>query len=283
MAKQLQKIENYVVFSDTTTGDNLGEYAINHCVYTEETDRFIIKEVIDNGSLTILKSEITAGDWVDGGAVAYDERGMRDFLLANTGFKAAGGGSPATIGDLLVKTGQTVSFRTGDDGGLQAGRLLSFDRLKSNNPFGNDLRFTDTVGTQVYANNIVIDWSTYDEKEVLGYYTLLIVGTPTNNWEGIIDTCLTLSVGTFTSGWRLMNVKEAINIANYGSTNVYDYAPFNLSTGYNTFSSTTQTNATGNALYMAPVGGRIFSTGKTNTSSRGLAVRNFTVTGTSLT
>jgi hypothetical protein len=107
MAKQLQKIENYVVFSDTATATNLGEYAINHCVYTEETDRFIIKEVIDNGSLTILKSEIAAGDWVDGGSIAYDERGVRDFLQANTGFKAAGGGSSA--GSTLFGLDRTVT------------------------------------------------------------------------------------------------------------------------------------------------------------------------------
>jgi hypothetical protein len=94
MANKLELIENYVVFSDTATGDNLGEYAVNHCVYTEETDRFEIKEVIDNGRLTITKADLLAEKWVDGSLVAYTEETMRDFLRANTGFKAAGGGSP---------------------------------------------------------------------------------------------------------------------------------------------------------------------------------------------
>ena len=94
---------------------------------------------------------------------------------------------------------------------------------------------------------------------------------------------LALSVGTFTSGWRMANVKESINVANYGSTNVLNYAPLNLSTAYNFASSTTHSNSTTQYLYMSPSGGRIFSNGKTNSNAVGFAVRNFTVTGTSLT
>ena len=43
----------------------------------------------------------------------------------------------------LMKTGQTTSFRTGDDGDLEAGRNVSFTVLAENNPFGNTNRFTD--------------------------------------------------------------------------------------------------------------------------------------------
>jgi hypothetical protein len=199
-------------------------------------------------------------------------------------FNSSGGGAaPSTsVGDLLQKTGQTTSYRTGDDGDIEAGRLSSFDRLKANNPFGNDLRFTDELGTQTYANDIVIDWSTYDGSEVLGYYRLHITATPTNDWNGLIDTCLALSIGTFTSGWRLLNVKEMMNFADYGSSNVYNYAPFNLTTS-NVFCSTTQPTTTGNAMYMSPNGGRIFAVTKTSTNQKGIAVRNFTVTGTTLT
>jgi hypothetical protein len=96
MALKLEVIENYVVYSDTITGDAVGEYPINHCVYTEEADRFEIKEQIDNGRLTITKADLAAGKWVDAGAVAYTEATMRDFLRANTGFKSASGGSGAT-------------------------------------------------------------------------------------------------------------------------------------------------------------------------------------------
>lgn len=115
MANKLELIENYVVFSDTATGDNLGEYAVNHCVYTEETDRFEIKEVIDNGRLTITKADLLAEKWVDGSLVVYTEATMRDFLRANTGFKAASGGSGAGSGYEFVNN---VVVNDGDIGQL---------------------------------------------------------------------------------------------------------------------------------------------------------------------
>ena len=195
-----------------------------------------------------------------------------------------GGGGATQIGDLLEQTGQRVSYRTGDDGDLQAGRDVDFTTLKADKPFGNASRFTDELGGSTYANDIVIDWSTYDGSEVLGYYKQPVNATPlSNSWDNLIDACLALSIGTFTSGWRMSNVKESINIADYGSTNVFNYAPFNLSTAYNYASSTTLTNSTTQYLYMSLNGGRIFSNTKTNTNAVGLAVRNFTVTGTTLT
>ena len=159
---------------------------------------------------------------------------------------SGGGGAPSTsVGDLLQKTGQSTSFRTGDDGSIQAGRDVDFTTLKADNPFGNNSRYTDELGTQTYANDIVIDWSTYDGSEVLGYYRQPVNASPlSNSWDNLIDACLALSVGTFTSGWRMANVKESINVANYGSTNVFNYAPLNLSTAYNYASSTTLTNST---------------------------------------
>lgn len=95
MASKLELIENYVVYSDTISGIAIGEYAINHCVYTEDADKFEIKETIDNGKLPITKSDILAGNWVDSVGTPFTEGTMRDFLRANTGFNTAGGGSPA--------------------------------------------------------------------------------------------------------------------------------------------------------------------------------------------
>ena len=48
------------------------------------------------------------------------------------------------------------------NGDLEAGRATDFFTLATNNPFGNTNRFTDELGGSTYANNIVIDWSTYD-------------------------------------------------------------------------------------------------------------------------
>ena len=44
--------------------------------------------------------------------------------------------SDPPVGAILMKTGQTVSYRTGDDGDIEAGRLTSFSVLEKNNPFG---------------------------------------------------------------------------------------------------------------------------------------------------
>jgi len=56
----------------------------------------------------------------------------------------------------LMKTGQTISYATNDDGDLEAGRNTSFTVLAENNPFGNTNRFTSELGTQTYTNNIVL-------------------------------------------------------------------------------------------------------------------------------
>lgn len=194
-----------------------------------------------------------------------------------------GGGGATQIGDLLEQTGQRVSYRTGDDGDIQAGRAVDFTTLKANNPFGNASRFTDELGGSTYANDIVIDWSTYDGSEVLGYYRVFYSPVGTTDWNGFVDGALAVSIGTFTSGWRMMNFRECANIADFGSSPVYGYAPFNLGSN-NIWTSTTRPNSTGQAFYITSGDGRINAFNKTQASAfYSLAVRNFTVTGTTLT
>lgn len=93
MAKELTLTDNYVIYEDTVTGAK-GEYAKNKCVYREESDKFIIKESIDNGTLNILKSEVIAGTWTDG-VTPFNEATLRTYLQANTGFNPAAGSSAA--------------------------------------------------------------------------------------------------------------------------------------------------------------------------------------------
>ena len=188
--------------------------------------------------------------------------------------------TPPPVGATLMKTGQTTSYRTGDDGDLEAGRATDFFTLASNNPFGNTNRFTDELGTQTYTNNIIIDWSTYNGSNVLGYYRILM---PNNPWTSQIDACLALSIGTFTSGWRLFNMNECMNICNWEPTITgrYDYAPFNISSSIYIQTSTTY-QLTSLAMKILLGGGQILADAKTN-SSFGMAVRTFTVTGTTLT
>jgi hypothetical protein len=177
----------------------------------------------------------------------------------------------------LLKTGQTTSYRTGDDGDIESGRATSFSVLASNNPFGNTNRFTDELGTQTYANNIVIDWSTYNGTEVLGYYRTISLIDVT--WNTAIDSALALSVGSFTSGWRLPNKREMENIFNYGLSQCLNYAPFNI---INTLWISTTYTASTTFAYTATTSWINLST-KSGAGGRYIGVRNFTVTGTTLT
>ena len=175
----------------------------------------------------------------------------------------------------LMKTGQTTSYRTGDDGDIEAGRNVDFTTLAENNPFGNTNRFTDELGGQTYTKNIVIDWSTYDGSTVLGYRRTV---TTVKTWNQSIDECLALSISPFTSGWRLPNIKELINIANFQPTFLLGYSPFNITTPI--IWSSTNYQAAGSTRAYA-IQENLFDVPKTSTYSY-IPCRTFTVTGTTL-
>jgi len=191
-------------------------------------------------------------------------------------------GAAAPVGATLMKTGQTISFRTGDDGDLEAGRATDFFTLASNNPFGNTNRFTDELGGSTYTNNIVIDWSTYDGATVLGYRRTISATTVV--WNDAIDGALAVSIGTFTSGWRLPNVTEIINIVNRGlsfTVSGLNYAPFNISS-VELWLSNTLEGSSGNKLHTFNFNMGI-NFGGSGSLRRYIPVRTFTVTGTILT
>lgn len=182
----------------------------------------------------------------------------------------------------LMKTGQTTSYRTGDDGDLERGRNVDFSTLAENNPFGNTNRFTSELGTQTYTNNIVIDWSTYNGSTVLGWRR-------TDNgvnvtWEQAVDGALLVSIGTFTTGWRLPNAGEGFSIMNFSLVEALNYAPFNITIGTGRlYTSTTNPASTTNSYSITASSG-ITSAGKTTagTGWRYIPCRTFTVTGTTL-
>jgi hypothetical protein len=186
----------------------------------------------------------------------------------------------APVGATLMKTGQTTSYRTGDDGDIEAGRATSFLVLASANPFGNTKRFTDELGGETYTNNIVIDWSTYDGSTVLGYYRTLSATVVT--WNAAIDGALAISVGTFTTGWRLPNIVEIQNICKWDTLNlsIRNYSPLNITEPF-LWSSTTL-GASTTLAYRTEYYGIISYQGKT-TTNKYIPCRNFTVTGTTLT
>jgi hypothetical protein len=196
----------------------------------------------------------------------------------NRYIKATAPASAAPVGATLMKTGQTTSYATGDDGDIEAGRATSFLVLPSNNPFGNTNRFTDELGGQTYTKNIVIDWSTYNGNNVLGYKRTLQTSA---NWATAIASCLAVSISPFTSGWRMSNITEINNIWDK-SRLLNDKFPtvFNLP-GVDIWSANSTDAST--AIYfpnsfVIPV----YTSPKVGNNRGSIAVRNFTVTGTTL-
>jgi hypothetical protein len=157
----------------------------------------------------------------------------------------------------LMKTGQTTSYRTGDDGDLEAGRDTDFFTLDAA-PLHNDgsatintttARFTDELGGSTYTNNIVLDWSTWNGSTLLGWYRLpATAGTQT--WNNAIDNALATSIGSFTTGWRLPNNVELISLCDESTTGLLNYVPFSITSpsgAASLWTSTTNFRNTGQA------------------------------------
>ncbi len=198
----------------------------------------------------------------------------------NNNWQYGGSGSSPISTATLMKTGQTTSYRTGDDGDLEKGRSSSFTVLAENNPFSNTNRFTALDGTQTYANNIVVDWSTFNGTTVLGWYKVKITAT----WNNAVDNSLAASYGGYTSGWRLPNLREMFSLANYQNTITlaFNYAPFSFTTP-NFWTSTTCASNTTLAYYLpASTSIPVYTNAKAG-SLPYLSCRTFTVSGTTLT
>jgi len=158
---------------------------------------------------------------------------------------------------LDIKTGQTISYRTGDDGDIEQGSLLSFVVLPAQNPYGNSNRFTDTLGGQTYSDGIIVDWS----RRLMWYNP-----AASGNWNTAIDAAVSSTQGGF-NDWHVPNVQQIQSICNYGNSGgVINYTPFNISGG-TYWTSTTSPDTTTNAFRLTNTGatsiGNITQNGKT--------------------
>lgn len=161
-----------------------------------------------------------------------------------------------------TRTGQVVSFRTGDDGNLQMGIGASFSTLSDLNIFGTNKRFTDELGTEVYTNKFVLDHLT----------GLMWYANPTisANWNTAIDGALASTQGGFTD-WFLPNINQLITICNFSiaTNSSLNYSPFNIivtGTTDRIWTSTTVANSTTNAFGLFTNGG-LSNIGKTTAQS----------------
>ena len=194
---------------------------------------------------------------------------------------AAGGGGASISTATLMRTGETTSYRTGDDADTSSeGRATDFFTLAENNPFGTTDRFTDELGTQTYTNNIVIDWSTFNGSTVLGYRRTR--NGVNVNWNVAIDDSLLVSIGTFTTGWRLPNINELNNLLNWTTTGI-NYSPLNIGTnGSISIWCSTTNPAAATQAYRLNYANVLAPANKTG-SAHYIPCRTFTVTGTILT
>jgi len=168
-----------------------------------------------------------------------------------------------------IKTGQTTSYRTNDDGDLQRGRETDFTTLSSNNPFGNTNRFTDDGGGQTYTSDWVIDWAfcNYVSETVIGWYR---VEQSTTNFAGAM-TGQPYNLGGY-SDCYVPNVTELMSICDHETNVALNYSPFSLSNNY--WSSTTAPNNTNNAKIAGSSG--IGNVAKTNSGVNYIVMRIFT-------
>jgi hypothetical protein len=181
------------------------------------------------------------------------------------------------VGAKLIKTGQTSSFATADDGATQRGRLTNFTTLASNNPFGTTARFTNKTGGSTYATSVAYDWSTYDGSTVLAYYWGDLA------YRNFANSCTANTSSTFDglTGWYLWNIHEAVNVMNFSllANFMLNYPPFSTSRRYFFTSTSTSTIAIG-----IDAAGVAFSTGLSKTTtSQGIFVRVCNVSGTTIT
>jgi len=109
-----------------------------------------------------------------------------------------GGGGGSTYNAAVPKTGQTTSYRTGDDGTHQKGVAWP-------NP-----RFTDHGNGTVTDNMTGLMWVKVPHG--------LDGNSSGQIWDNAIDFCNNLSYAGH-SDWRLPNVREQQSLINYGSVN----------------------------------------------------------------
>jgi len=173
-------------------------------------------------------------------------------------------------------TGQTTSYRTGDDGWHYANgtydytpplnptyiaELSDFITLVNNNVFGNTNRFTDENGGQTYLNEYVIDHYTG-----LGYKR--VPNSIFVNWNNSIDAANSATDFGF-NDWRVPNRNEMYAIAKNDNlpagVDPLDYSPFNYNPNYYMTTSTTWYSST-YALYLY-IGCTVVQQTKTTTSN----------------
>jgi len=161
-------------------------------------------------------------------------------------------------------TGQTTSYRTGDDANIEATifaparltqssqtgtppKLVDFTTLAQVNAFGNTNRFTDINGLQVYGDDYVIDHHTG-----LGIIRSSVLDQSVNTWEDAIDFALSATNLGY-SDWFVINLTQAISLSKGdGTDGGRGFAHFftDIANGTSFITSTTSAATTSEFIYI---------------------------------
>ncbi len=134
-----------------------------------------------NKTATAIDTDLTAGNIKDSVTI-----------FGVTGTFTGGGGTPTNA--YVGKTGQTTSYRTGDDGDLEEGIAWPSPR------------FTD-LGNRIRDNLTGLEWT--ENANLAG---------GTKSWDDAVEYCNSLTVDTLTD-WRLPNrfeLESLLDLANVG-------------------------------------------------------------------
>jgi hypothetical protein len=218
--------------------------------------------------------------FVVGAAIGFDQE---DFYKGFEDFRTSL--HPEILYNMAQPTGQTTSFRTGDDADIEQTIYKHFRKAQANwngtapqadpddftklltlNAFGNLEKFTDINGLQIYGDDYVIDHFTG-----LG---ISLSRTSEQNWNSAIDGALALTHAGF-SDWFLPSVLQLQSIFLYGSgTDIgFNYSPFNFSQFGHHWSSTTDADPTGNAIVARGTQNSFFVLTKVSTTALWFAFR----------
>jgi hypothetical protein len=218
---------------------------------------------------------------------------------------------PSFANKLPTKSGQTLSYATGDDGDDQRARETSFFHLTNNNPFGNNRRFTGTTGgyhlnsdntfrdkdgnvttkALAFPNDIMIDWAYFNgdnlSGEVMMWYLEDTGNLPVENreWLNMISNITALSVGGYT-GWKMPNITEySVILFKNDIDNLFlNYEPF-AANGSRIYWSNETVNLDVSRSYRLQTGATAYIANQVKTNqaaaTRLMAVRygNYTTTG----
>lgn len=173
-----------------------------------------------NKDITVVTDDVIP---VQIGSKTIDEKGQLVIVVESTTIICVNAGE-------ITKTGATISYATNDDASKKFGSGVDFYTLSYANQFGNTDRFTDDLGTQVYASDVVVDWTTFNQvsNTVLCYYRV-----PQATANLITHLAGQPYIKNVLSDWWICNHNQLLNIINYGIldgnySQWFDYPPFNF-------------------------------------------------------